>query len=290
MSRFIIPQVVKTSSILIFSFSTTAIVQAQSPGFSVIRDQFENYRENMPQEKIYAHTDKNVYLAGEILWFKIYNVDASFHQFLDISKLAYVEVLDKDHKPVIQTKISLNEGLGNGSFSLPVDLNSGNYVMRAYTNWMKNFGADFFFEKPITIINTIKTEPINATSKAQNSYDIQFFPEGGNLVNGIESTVGFRAVDQFGRGYDLAGVVANNNSDTILSFQSTKFGIGNFKFTPISGIAYKAFFRLPNGDVVIKELPQPFNEGYVMHLHKAADDKIHITVKTSKNLTGQNVY
>jgi hypothetical protein len=51
MSRFIIPQVVKTSSILIFSFSTTAIVQAQSPGFSVIRDQFENYRENMPQEK-----------------------------------------------------------------------------------------------------------------------------------------------------------------------------------------------------------------------------------------------
>ena len=290
MSRFIIPQVVKTSSILIFSFSTTAIVQAQSPGFSVIRDQFENYRENMPQEKIYAHTDKNVYLAGEILWFKIYNVDASFHQFLDISKLAYVEVLDKDHKPVIQTKISLNEGLGNGSFSLPVDLNSGNYVMRAYTNWMKNFGADFFFEKPITIINTIKTEPINATSKAQNSYDIQFFPEGGNLVNGIESTVGFRAVDQFGRGYDLAGVVANNNSDTILSFQSTKFGIGNFKFTPISGIAYKAFFRLPNGDVVIKELPQPFNEGYVMHLHKAAEDKIHITVKTSKNLTGQNVY
>ena len=265
-------------------------VKAQSPDFSAIRNQFENYRENVPQEKIYAHTDKNVYLAGEMLWFKIYNVDASSHQFMNISKLAYVEILDKDNKPVLQTKIALNEGLGKGSFVLPVDLSSGNYTMRAYTNWMKNFGADFFFEKPITIINTIKTETVNATSKVQNSYDIQFFPEGGNLVTGIESTIGFRAADQFGRGYDFEGVIIDSNKDTILNFQSTKFGIGNFKFTPIGGIVYRAFFKLPNGEIINTELPAPFKEGYVMHLSKAADEKIHITVKTSKNLIGQNVY
>ena len=86
--------------------------------FSIIKNQFDNYRQTVPQEKIYANTDKTVYLAGEILWFKIYNVDASLHQFLNISKVVYVDVLDKDHKPVMQTKVSLNEGLGNGSLYL----------------------------------------------------------------------------------------------------------------------------------------------------------------------------
>ena len=107
--RFVIKTAVTT--IVVMSLLVSNWVAAQSPDFSVIKKQFENFRENVPQEKIYAHTDKNVYLAGEILWVKIYNVDASFHQFLDISKLAYVEVLDKDHKPVLQAKISLKDGI-----------------------------------------------------------------------------------------------------------------------------------------------------------------------------------
>src|SRR5215203_5660644 len=233
--------------------------------FSIIKNQFDHYRQTVLQEKIYVHTDKTIYLAGEILWFKIYNVDASLHQFLDISKVVYVEVLGKDHTPVMQTKLSLKEGLGNGSFVLPLELNSGNYTFRAYTNWMKNFDPEFFFEKTITVINTIKSEPVNTAANVKNIYDVQFFPEGGNLVSGVESTVGFRAVDQYGHSYDLNGTVLNNNDDTILNFQSSKFGIGNFRFTPASGTTYKATITFANGDVVIKDMPKPFSEGYVIY-------------------------
>ena len=258
--------------------------------FSIIRNQFDHYRQSVLQEKIYVHTDKNVYLAGEILWFKIYNVDASFHQFLDISKVVYIDVLDKEQKPVMQTKLSLKEGLGSGSFVLPEEISSGMYTMRAYTNWMKNFGPDFLFEKAITILNTIKAEPINGESNPKNNYDIQFFPEGGNLINGIESRVAFRAIDQFGRSYDLKGAVVDDKNNNVVDFESSKFGIGSFQFTPGSGINYKASLNLANGDVVVKELPQPLSEGYVIYLNRTGDGKIHVSIKSSKNLNGKNVY
>ena len=89
---------------------------SQSLDFTSIKKQFENYRENVLQEKIYVHTDKDFYLAGELLWFKIYNVDASLHKPLDISKVAYVEILDKDHNAVLQTKLSVKMAEGRKSF------------------------------------------------------------------------------------------------------------------------------------------------------------------------------
>jgi hypothetical protein len=124
---------------------------------AAIPERFKQYCSSSQQEKLYVHTDKNFYLAGELLWFKIYNVETAQYQPVDLSKIAYVEILDKENKPVMQAKISLSKGKGNGSFYLPVSVNSGNYKLRAYTNWMKNFSAVYYFEKPLTIVNTLKT-------------------------------------------------------------------------------------------------------------------------------------
>ena len=67
------------------------------------------------------------------MWFKIYDVDATTHKPLDISKVAYAEILDHEDKPVLQAKIVLKNGSGSGSFSLPFTINSGSYKFRAYT-------------------------------------------------------------------------------------------------------------------------------------------------------------
>src|SRR5882757_4437782 len=114
----------------------------------------DQYRLQRLQEKVFVHTDKEFYLAGEICWYKLYVVDASFHQPLDLSKVAYLEWLDKDNKPVLQAKTGLNKGHGDGSLYLPLTVRTGNYKLRGYTSWMKNFGAEGFFEKTVTIINT----------------------------------------------------------------------------------------------------------------------------------------
>ena len=125
-------------------------VNAQTNQFDVISKKLEEYSKTHAQEKVFLHTDKSFYLAGEIVWFKQYVVNADDHKLKGISKLSYVEIIDKSGRAVDQAKIFLNNGLGTGSFQLANSLNSGVYILRAYTNWMKNNDASFFFEQPIT--------------------------------------------------------------------------------------------------------------------------------------------
>jgi microcompartment protein CcmK/EutM len=132
------------SFILLICFSFNGYGQI----INEIKNSFTANQQDVLQEKLFVHTDKNKYLSGEILWFKIYNVNAENNQPLNTSKVAYVEVLDNNQIPVMQAKVALKGiGSGNGSVYIPVSISSGNYKLRAYTNWMKNFNADNYLEK-----------------------------------------------------------------------------------------------------------------------------------------------
>lgn len=256
---------------------------------TAIPERFKQYTNSHQQEKLYVHTDKNFYLAGELLWFKIYNVDGARYQPVDLSKIAYVEILDRDNKPVMQAKIALTKGKGNGSFYLPGSVNSGNYKLRAYTNWMKNFSAALFFEKTVTIVNTLKTLSPAAADTTTKQYQVAFFPEGGNLVKEVASKVAFKVTDAFGKGIDSKGIVLSNNNDTLVSFQSLKFGMGHFMFTPASTQPYKAVLTLPDGRNITQPLPSAYEQGYVMQLEEDASDVIKITV-TTRAIPNQQVF
>src|ERR1700744_2927232 len=163
-----------------------------------IQNSFNNYNANAFTEKLFVHTDKEAYTAAELIWFKIYNVDGINHNSIDLSKVAYVEVLDANKNVILQAKIAMKDGSGSGSLYIPVTVSSGNFILRAYTSWMKNFSPEYYFSKKLTIINPQKSpDPVKLVA---DNYDIQFFPEGGNLVNGITSVVGFKATNQFGMG------------------------------------------------------------------------------------------
>lgn len=230
-----------------------------------IQTSFKQYHNQILQEKIYVHTDKDFYLCGELLWFKIYNVDAGTIRPVNISKIAYVDVLDDANNSILQAKIELKNGAGNGSFFIPVTLRNGNYKLRAYTNWMKNFGPEVFFEKAITIVNAL-AEPAPAVKASPRPYDIRFFAEGGNLISGVPATIGFKATDTDGNGIALSGSVIDQHNDTVARFQSLKFGMGSFLLTPKANSAYKAVVRVNNSTTLIKELPPVSASGYAIHL------------------------
>jgi hypothetical protein len=252
--------------------------------------QFNAYGEQAMQEKLYMHTDKNFYLAGEICWFKIYNVDGFFNKPLGISKVAYVEVLDKNNKPVLQAKVAMKDGAGNGSLQLPVTLGSGKYLIRTYTRWMKNFSAAYFFEKPITVINSHKIYDEAAPASKKITYDVQFFPEGGNMVNAIQSKIAFRVVDQNGKSVACTGAVVNEKSDTIIKFATLKFGMGSFLFTPEQAHTYNAVLTTETGDQSVQPLPAAYSSGYVMHLEKVNNSQLKITVHSTADAGSGIVY
>ncbi len=251
---------------------------------SLIR-QFESYSSQHLQEKVFVHTDKSFYLTGEIVWFKVYVTDAVLNKPSEISKICYVEIINKDLKSVLQGKIEINSGSGNGSFTLPGFLATGNYIIRAYTNWMKNIDADYFFEKNISIVNILKKSArlVNDSSNV----NVQFFPEGGQMVNGLQTTVAFHFTDKNGTGVPAIGLLLNQANDTILQFSPLRFGIGRFSFTPQKNDQYKAVIIFGKGKMITKQLPPAYNEGYVMHVSDADTD--HVKVAVTSNLASGNV-
>lgn len=240
------------------------ILNSRAQAIHEVQNSFNLYKQSALQEKVFVHTDKSTYLPGEIIWFKIYCVDGSDHKPLNLSKVVYVEVLDNSQNPIVQAKISIKNGIGDGSVYVPVTINNGNYKLRAYTNWMKNFSPDYYFEKTITLLNPLKS-PDNIVKETANNYDIRFFPEGGNLVSGIASKVAFKAVGKNGLGVAFTGAIVDQHNDTVVRFKPLKFGMGNFSFTPSANNTYKAVVKF-NGEVVNKDLPGINSQGYVMSL------------------------
>ena len=109
-----------------------------------------------PCERIYVQTDKHLYLAGEPVLMKL--LTTSPEQIpLTFSKLAYVELV-ADSVAQLQIKVELTNGTGAGRMLLPADLPTGYYRLIAYTQFMRNEGADVFFEKNIAVLNTFQPD------------------------------------------------------------------------------------------------------------------------------------
>ncbi len=105
------------------------------------------------KEELYIRTDRDIYITGEQVWFKVYERNSLNHTPWDISKVAYLELLDKNNFPLRQLKIKTDGKSGSSVFILPENISSGNYIIRAYTNWMKNWTTDLFYYKTISVIN-----------------------------------------------------------------------------------------------------------------------------------------
>jgi hypothetical protein len=255
-------------------------VQAQEdPWVTSIKQRFLLHSQRSVHEKIFLHFDRPLYLVGESMWFKAYNIDGVTNGFLGMSKVAYLEVLDRDNNPVLQTKFSLLNGKGHGMAVIPSSITSGVYKIRCYTNWMKNFNEDYFYESSVNIVNPFVKFEANSDSKSELAYDATFFPEGGELVNDLPSKVGFRVVGTNGKGIDFKGAIIDQQNDTIIRFQPSKFGIGHFMFTPKQGETYRSVIRDLGGKSFIYPMPEPKAEGVVMHLKDSTDQLVKISVR-----------
>jgi len=109
------------------------------------------------KEELYIRTDRDIYMPGEEVWFKVYKINGLSHSPSDISKVVYLELLDKNNFPLRQLKVETDLSSGSSGLILPDNLSSGNYLIRAYTNWMKNFSPDLFFYKTLSVINPFES-------------------------------------------------------------------------------------------------------------------------------------
>ncbi len=152
----------KNKSIILFSLlitlSTLSFAEAKkpNPSFSqLLTSRFTKQWALFFQEKVYLHTDKPYYSAGEEIWFKAYLVNATTHEPSEKSCYVYVELIDQLDSVQYRVKLRKDSMGFEGHIFLKPETPAGQYKLRAYTYWMQNAGSDFFFSKNIVVGNTI---------------------------------------------------------------------------------------------------------------------------------------
>ncbi len=260
--------------------------QAEQP--DSLQQKFVQFQLNNYQEKVFVHTNKTFYLAGEIAWFKAYNIDGYLHKPSVLSSIVNIELIDNEQRPVLQARVLLHEGSGAGSLLIPTATPSGVYRLRAYTSWMKNFSPGFYFEQSLVIVNTLKEATVTA-SVPSPVYQVQFFPEGGNLVAGLPSKMAFKIVNNHGQGVAGNGVIIDAQKNTVAKFETLHAGMGNFLFTPEKDKQYRALITI--GDTsVVRDLPEVYRQGYTMQLTDAGAGKLQVTVFATTASSAASVY
>lgn len=139
----------------------------------IIAGKLSQYCRSVPWEEIFIHTDRDEYVAGENIWVNLLVIDRQSGKLSPGSRIAYLEILNSENRPVVQKRLQLSAGHGNGNLILPDTLSTGVYLMRAYTNYMKNFMPENCFMKEITVYNALKAQskPVFKYSVYRNTPD-----------------------------------------------------------------------------------------------------------------------
>ncbi|MBL4677028.1 MAG: carboxypeptidase regulatory-like domain-containing protein, partial [Mucilaginibacter sp.] len=147
---------------------STVFAQRDTIGVRTVVTKTAQYINAFPFEKVYLHLDKPYYTAGDTIWFKAY-VTIDKHQPTVLSNIVYVDIANSNDSLIKVLKLPVTNGVAHGNLILPVNIyRQGNYHLRAYTQYMRNYDADYFYNKNITIGNAVQ-ENINSDVKFKNA-------------------------------------------------------------------------------------------------------------------------
>lgn len=252
-SRFIIMSV-------LFVFSLNARGQKDSAMLKIRKfvDNAVVLSQQMPQEKVFVHLDNNSYYRGDKIWFQCYVVAYPDNRPQPLSRTLYVELLTPGGKSVERKVLRIENGRCHGSLSLNhLPFYSGFYEIRAYTKYMMNFGDATAYSRVIPVFDSPKRpgdfaerrmmrKPLaryggpRPQTSSKGKISMQFFPEGGNLIEGLRSRVAFEITGKNGKPIDCNGWVENECGEKVADFNALHEGRGIFEFIPSSGMNYRA--------------------------------------------------
>jgi hypothetical protein len=252
-----------------------------------IEKALDDYLIHFPQEKIYLQMDKDYYASGSTIWFKAYIT----RDYLptNLSTILYVELLDKKGKVLQRNKLPVKDGGAWGDFTLSPELRPGDYRIRAYTLWMLNFDPAFLYNKDVHIFEPGNPEstPAPPATPAKTDYAVQFFPEGGDLVDSVESLVAFKAINQEGYPAKVTGILTDNQGHTLDTIHSIHDGMGSFSFMPLPGRSYQAVMKDTSGQTKTFPLPAAKSDGVVLHVIPTGDGKVFFQARRSPKDTAR---
>lgn len=156
------------------------------------------------------------------------------------------------------------DGIQYIKFNLPKDLKTNDGLLNVMIDY--NGSTESISRSIPIVLNKVK---------------LQLFPEGGDLVEGLQTKIAFRALNEFGKPADVEGEIVNEKGIKVASFTSFHQGMGAFDFTPKANEKYVAKITKPENITETVELPAILKKGYVMNVD-AAKNAVTVNVNTTE--------
>lgn len=211
------------------------------------------------KEQAYLVSDKSVYVPGENIWVKAFLLKSISQNISSQSKYLFVDLVnEKDSVIKIIILDAANKQL-NSHIPVPYTIHSGNYWLRAYTKAMTKGDSNNVAVKPIYIIGKDAAENRVQKKKpivSDTIPSISFYPEGGSMMTGANSTVGVAALYN-GAPLAIKGLIKDNHEAVVSRFTTNDHGLAKFDIEPNGKRKYEAIIDW-NGREINYPLP-PFN-------------------------------
>ena len=258
-------------------------------------------RPDHPPNLVYLQTSKGVYETNEDLWFKAYILEGQYLTPDEIDRTLYLQLINEKTGAVCWRKMyEIKSFYVSGHLFLHDTLSEGIYLLAAFTsNTFFNDTTKFTAVRKIEICKNIRSysqqKIRNSESNSEKqekritngNIQLSFYPEGGNLISGINNTVAFKAVDISGTPVDIEGTLFEDG-DTLLHFHSDHAGMGKFEFVPDQLKNYFARLKKPvDEDVWV--LPEVQESGPQLHLVQNNSTNLIFVVKNADAKKESNV-
>ena len=244
------------------------------------------HSQNVSLELVYLQTDKGIYETGEDLWFKTYVMDAQSLALSERSKTLFVEMLNARDSIVWQEKYPILSGIAEGHMYIDKDLKEGDYRIHAYTRFsFLNDTLRPVYPKKIRVVKSIAYKGTDSPQDEDRPVvRLSFFPEGGDLIDGIPTKVAFKAWDGKGMPAKVKGVLQENGKE-IARLETVHDGMGFVFILPRKESSYKVV--LSDG----REFPfaEVTASGLSIHLRKQTDEYLEFHLSQSKGTATQTV-
>ena len=269
--------------ICFLSFLSSAEAFSQTPAFVSIDSlagQFIKSIRSEYREKIFLQTDKWFYVAGEDLRFRSYCINSLSHKISRHSKTVFVELVDDKDSSISQFFLDNSKLRLEGNILLSPNLHEGYYWLRAFTRLMLAQDSTNIFVQPICIFNSKNrtsslNEPEVEKLNDNNTTDsgpprLVFYPEGGALISGTNTTVAFTCTDKKGQPLSIRGYVKDGLDSVVASFATSMKGIGKFNFFVWKSRKYTAFIKWNEKDI---PYPLPFVNQFASQISIAEENE-----------------
>ena len=288
-------------SFCVSPFSSMAQVDSSILAMADWVKAYNHFGKYNPQEKVYLHFDNTGYYLGETMWFAAYVVTAPQLRPTQMSKVLYVELLTPEGRIVETKKLKIEGGRCHGEFALTSPLLvAGFYEVRAYTRVMLNWEGSYYtrvfpvFDRPeepgqyaMKITRYPRSQRVpeeRAAAPDYKSLNLSFYPEGGEMVEGLPGRVAFKAVDDEGRSVAVSGTVYDSDERPVATLETRHQGMGSFSLTPGDKPCRAEITH--DGKTYRYTLPEAKATGYTLGVDNSDRDSLHIKIRRSRDIQG----